>query len=453
MSPANENLAKELPRRESAESPAARERHERDDRRREGFLRVVEDPSLQPQTALEILSRGDAPFEKDLVEEMSAVTSSYGVAFETLDGKQREHLLLLYGNAKVAKRDASKRESAVAIEQALKTALVENAFRNIDTVFESVERAESPESVRKQLRDLMGSMATLAKNVSPEQEENWPAWKEVFERHLQVLWLKDNVKKDIEDVYRDVFEEYRDFIENELVMQESKRLENEGKPASIEELTQQIFGMTKEEYEGIKEANRANVAAYIEKNADEPPSTELIQDLYRINNDRIVPKSYAKMRQKGEEVWFAKRVGVLSEDVQEEMEDLEARARLATVTKMTKARYETVVAKLHNDLLDIHPFQDRNGSTSVLFAEFMMAKRGYRPTDKREKGYYGRMRTIFGNNPVAVGIVGYGHYQIANTPGYYEKGKTTKGKERRYQKQVEALKRHWSLAKNPLIMK
>lgn len=63
----------------------------------------------------------------------------------------------------------------------------------------------------------------------------------------------------------------------------------------------------------------------------------------------------------------------------------------------------------------------------------MMAKRGYTPGEKRESKYYNHLWKALGNNPVAVGIVGHAHYKIANVPGYYEKGATTKGKEKMYQ--------------------
>ena len=63
---------------------------------------------------------------------------------------------------------------------------------------------------------------------------------------------------------------------------------------------------------------------------------------------------------------------------------------------MSTLRYGIEAAKLHNDLLDIHPFADRNGSTSLLFLETLMARRGYVPDIKRQKSYYKNLHTILG---------------------------------------------------------
>ncbi|MBI4138730.1 Fic family protein [Candidatus Uhrbacteria bacterium] len=401
---------------------------------REALHGLVSRDDLEPESALEILAHYDASPDKATREEVASVTERYGLPFDQLSEEERKEFTALYMGAKGGVRPETKEELAGQLDRSLHERLTARAFQRLDELRDLLTRSESFEQLKTKLRELMGAMSTLAGQVSPEKTENAEMWTELFNRFRSLVGLKGAaLSKDIGGIFTEIFEEYQDFIENEFVVRQSKVLDKQKKPHSVEHLMRELFGRTTEEIEELKERNRANVAAYIEENRDESPSIEVLQELHRRNNDGIVPREYSRFRKDEEAVSFGRRFGIIPDDVKAEMDDFEARARLATVEESATSLYEITVAKLHNDFLDIHPFPDRNGSTALLFIEFMMAKRGYTPGEKRESKYYNHLWKALGNNPVAVGIVGHAHYKIANVPGYYEKGATTKGKEKMYQ--------------------
>ena len=153
-------------------------------------------------------------------------------------------------------------------------------------------------------------------------------------------------------------------------------------------------------------------------------TTDTITELHEINNRGIVPKSFSDFRSGSMGVTFGKRIGTLPKDVLQEVEGVVERANSLLEgrrnKKYSKTDFQIATAMLHNQLLDIHPFPDRNGSTSLLLMELLMSHQGYKPSPKREGNYYKTVRRTLGHNPVAIGVVGYEHYLIANKPGHFE---------------------------------
>ncbi|MBU0570002.1 Fic family protein, partial [Patescibacteria group bacterium] len=208
------------------------------------------------------------------------------------------------------------------------------------------------------------------------------------------------------------------------------------------EIIGKLYGYTIEEYYATKDRNREQVVEKIQELKDEPEITfETIELLHATNNREIVAKSASCLRKDPEDIsTFTVRVGILSEDVQTEVDDVVARAnnlmakikpnqRLSTLKRVW---YELCAAKLHNDLLDIHPFLDRNGSTSLLFLELMMSKAGYEPSPKREPNYYNHIRKALNNNIAAIALIASEMFRIKFVPGHY-RGITTQSPEKQKQ--------------------
>lgn len=191
-----------------------------------------------------------------------------------------------------------------------------------------------------------------------------------------------------------------------------------------------MYGLTSKQMEERKIENREEVVKSINHLAEQLRSgemltIEMITHLHEVNNHGIVPKRASKIRSKAwETVSFGKRDGVSPEKVEPAVEIV-----IAEINKILQARskknlfsnlmWAVNVAKFHNDFLDIHPFSDRNGSTSLLLVELLMAVEGdYKPAHIRETNYYKNLFNIL-KNPVAVAVVAYQHYKIAHTPGSY----------------------------------
>ena len=118
------------------------------------------------------------------------------------------------------------------------------------------------------------------------------------------------------------------------------------------------------------------------------------------------------------------------------------------VKDLSDMRYEIVAATLHNDLLDIHPFSDRNGSTSILFLELIMAKSGYVPSMKREKDYYKHLRKILDDNLLAISVVKHQHRKIGSKFGYFQGETIPESQKPIYEKCVDLLRnRHMEYEK------
>lgn len=309
--------------------------------------------------------------------------------------------------------------------------LAKQSFEKIDRLHELVKQEKELETIKVILRPLMQEMATLAKQIPPERAENASLWYSLHMRFYDLVVMKTKREPPVAQAFDQIFAEFSDFIDDEFVAREIQRQIMTHGNADVAEAMQTVYGRTSEEVEAMKHKNRAAVAQEILRLKEEPyVSIEMIERLHAMNNQGVVPRQLSRIRGANEESEFgAARVGVIGEDVREEMEDLVRRTEemidRALIENWSDARYEIAVATLHNEMLDIHPFQDRNGSTSLLFVELLMARRGYVPPATRGKKYYTFLRQALGNNPVAVGIVGHEQYKIAHHAGYFE-GKTTR---------------------------
>src|SRR6056297_2467826 len=291
------------------------------------------------------------------------------------------------------------------------------------------------------LKNLMGSLHEFSNLADPLLDENQEHYKVLTEKMVNTIRLKLKVgDKNIEQIFSDVFHEFSDFIDEELVAGYIKGQREKGLPVNVEEASRFIYGRSSKEVERIKEKNRKKVVEKINE-LKEKGEIEIkdISDLHAIYNKSIVPKDMSQMR-KSEYISFGKRVGTLPQDVEKEMLSLVERINTLFDKRalgMSKSLYTINVAKIHNIMLDIHPFADRNGSTALMLMEVLMAREGYTPSDKREKDYYKKVRKVLNNNPVAMATVGYEQFLINQKYGYY-KGETTKKPEKQslYEKMV-----------------
>ncbi|MBD3311803.1 MAG: hypothetical protein GF349_04950 [Candidatus Magasanikbacteria bacterium] len=329
------------------------------------------------------------------------------------------------------------------IELAKKT---NNALSELRAVIGSEEESD-PEKitlVKNKLRSVMEAMHGLLKQVDPMGKNYAPIYGKLVEDFQNLHAIKSGADIEVSQAFSEIFHEFSDFIDMGFVIKYFEEAKKAGHPIHFENFTAQIYGRTPEELEKIKQANRQNVSARITEMAQKPyVSIEMIQELHAINNKSIVPKFISEMRQdeSGFE-FFGTRVGTLAQDVLPAVKELMERTNQLIDKRalgMNKRLYELAAARLHNDLLDIHPFADRNGSTSLLFLELMMAREGYEPPKTRDQDYYKTVRKTLDNNLAAVAAVGYEHYLIANVPGYYKTNSLDEIREQIYETALNQL--------------
>ncbi len=305
-----------------------------------------------------------------------------------------------------------------------------------------VSSPEHMARVKDQLRQTMESMNAFAQIFPPSDAINLQEYTTLYKNFKSVVDLKGASGDTISKGFSEVFHEFSDFVDDEIVAKRAIELQAENKMVSIEDVTMEVYGRSKEEMEIIKQKNREEVVKELKKIGEEPVMTsEMLLQLHRVNNRGVVPKKYSALREGEAYAIFFKRVGTMPGDVRAEVDDVMERATDLSdqnaLGEKSRLMYEIAAAKLHNDMLDIHPFSDRNGSTSLLFLEAMMTKVGYEPQTTREPDYYKFLRKVLGNNPVAVGIVGYEQYKMANTPGHYEGVTMTPDKKMMYERVMQ----------------
>ncbi len=345
-----------------------------------------------------------------------------------------------------AQKDSTDEESLEEIRQAL-LQKVYARLNNLETKLEA-SAAISPVAVRVDLILLMRELEVL----SCIQPAGILGWNSVVRRYTRVLNIKKSSSVDVSRVFSEIFDEFNDFIEDELVSMVIREISEEHGSTNIEEAMHIAYGRTKKEVEEIKSRNRERAVELIGELIEKPYITfEDIRQLHETNNRGIIPKVYSRMRRtkteehpEDEHVAFYKRAGTLPEDLPEEMKLFEERAAdlidKAILSDMSDVQYEVGVARLHNDLLDMHPFKDRNGSTALLFIETMMARRGYKPPKTREHVYYKALGKALDYNPVALSIVGYEQFKIAHQYGYFE-GEVVKKQKWKYDSAIRNLKK------------
>ena len=326
---------------------------------------------------------------------------------------------------------------------------ISNRLLELNSIISSETKNEKEqiENVKDRLRSVMADLHQLYKKADPVENTNAETYKQLNEKMDAVLTLKSRADEITSQAFSEIFYEFSDFIDNAFVLNYLEYFKkNKPGTSSVERVTQELYGRSTEEVEEIKAKNRVTVAEKLEELAQKPYITlEQIEELHAINNHGIVPKNFSRIRRKpGEDVIFGARVGLLPEDVIPALQTVIDRANNLFDKRalgMNKKHYEVAAAKIHNDILDIHPFLDRNGSTALLALELMMAREGYKPPREREKNYYKSLRKMLNNNLVAIGAVGYEQYSIKYKPGYFASEKILSDKEKKscYDKIIEML--------------
>jgi len=423
---------------------ALKPREVREDERAEKqfLLDVVAHLGLSPRSALEVLARYDTrAMNQDLKGAASELSSQYGLSFNEFTDTEQKQIMMLYFSVDKTRSDESQKEFVATLDQLMHRGLVNRALGKLDQLRERLTTLREVQEVRTTLRELLSSMSRLAKQIPPERPENEDYWSALYARFQGIVGAKREMGDEVQRVYSELFDEFSDFIEDEFAARAMQRLVKQGRKVSVEHFMQDFYGRTPDEVEAIKQRNRKQVAQEIIKAKDEPyVDIATIERLHEVNNRGIVPRSESRLREKDIIFFGGVRMGILPGDVRQEMEAFAERVnRLIdedVLKGVSKRRFEVAVAKLHNDLLNIHPFDDRNGSTALLFLELMMAKKGYVPSPTREKDYYQHLRKALDNNPIAIGLVGYEQYRITHIPGYFE-GKTTIGQKDVYKRVLE----------------
>lgn len=422
--------------------PASLE-HERGDKR---ILHdVLTRAGLPPQAALEVIARYDAhAHDEGLRQSVATFTAEFGVPLNAFDEAEQQQATVLYHTILETRNDESKQEIATALDQLLHKGIVRRAFDRIEELRDQLQTLRDIEEFKDGLREVLSSMCALAARIPPDEPRHEEYWVELVQRFKAVTGERAAAEGPVRAAYEELFTEFQNFIEDELVAKEMWRRSRDGKEPSVEHVMQEIYGRSPDEIETIKRRNRERVAQRIIELAEQPYlDVETIRELHALNNEDLLPKGQLRLRQHEEEgVTFGQRLGTLPEDVRQEMEHLVERMNALideeVLRGVTGVRYEVAAASFHNDLLDIHPFPDRNGSTALILIELLMARRGYTPPTERDSDYYGRLRKILNDNPVAIGLVVYEHFRIRYVPGYFE-GTTTRGKEKFYDRVLEII--------------
>lgn len=433
----------------SPDQVASAERRERERKERQPLLDALAARGLKDEAALEVIAAYDPGLLKDeeFSKEMAEVAAEYGVRFEHMAQADREKLAVMYLGAKNGRIDKNKEEIADLLEGGIKEQLVGQAFADLDAVKAGIEAAKAdPERLKGSLRETMATLNALAKRLPFSEAGNEAIWTDIYNRFNEMRLTKKAEAKggtEAAKAFSDIFEEFSGFIEDDIV---AYRLAH-SPGASIEHVTQDTYGRSREEMEGIKRRNREAVVEAMGRMKEEPGvRVEMLEELHALNNKGIVPKSYSKLRENADQiVTFGKRLGLLGADVRPQIEAMVDRANdlidRDVVHGVSSLRFEVEAAQLHNEMLDMHPFGDRNGSTSLLFLELMMTRKGYEPSPERQTDYYRHLGKVLDYNPVAMAVVGYEQYKISKVPGFYEGPGMTEEKKAEYGKAMALIER------------
>ncbi|HTM68023.1 MAG TPA: hypothetical protein VL426_01885 [Candidatus Binatia bacterium] len=425
----------------SPEEIAKAETREKERKERQPLLDALAERGLSTESSLEVIAAYDPEMlkDKEFKGELEDVARSYGVRFERMGKAEQEKLAVMYLGMKNGRIEENKADIAEKLENGVMVQLVNQAFADIGAVKEGLEAAKAdPEKLKGNLREAMATLGALSKRLPFDKPENEGIWTDIYNRFNEFRLEKKGSKGagDVEKAFQDIFEEFSGFIEDDVVAYRMKHSPG----ASIEHVTADTYGRTKEEMEMLKRRNREAVVEAMKK-MNEGPGVELkmLEELHLLNNKGIVPRQFSKMRENPDAVvTFGKRLGILGDDVKPLVGEMLDRANdlidRDAVRGVSKLRYEIEAAQLHNDLLDMHPFGDRNGSTSLLFLELMMMRKGYEPSKEREPNYYKHLSRVVGYNPIAVAVVGHEQYKISKQEGYYEGKGMTDEKKQRYDK-------------------
>jgi Fic/DOC family len=313
------------------------------------------------------------------------------------------------------------------------------------------------EQILKKSISIMAILNFLSKNL-PVDDQHEQKWGHLFYAFKEVLSIKRTSKSpSVQEQLDKAFERYQTLIEDGFV---AYKMKVHG--GSAEHVTKLLYGRSDKQLEKIKSLNRGKVVEKLIEYSEQikrgnPITIETLTTLHSTYNQGVVPRDLSKMRKKEyENIQFGKRVGVIPKDVEWAVQEVLDRAnQLIKKPPKNKLLYSIEAAKLHNNLLDIHPFLDRNGSTSLIFMELLMAVHGdYIPQKNRVKNYNANLFMIL-KNFVAVAIVNYEHYKIAHQFGYYARSlRINKQDKEYYENEIAKQKlRHKSVPIQELLTK
>lgn len=436
--------------------PPIPEKLRREGRERQALLEILSTKGLTAEVALDIVAdyktrKGDEGFQK----EIEAICQSFSLDPDALPEDDMMEIAVLYSGVQKYRKNESTFATAVVMSEAIRHRLITNAYLRLDELHSGIKRAASYEELEANLTEVMRSMQALAKQMPPGPPQHDAWWEELYRRFQGVVSLRHAAKTpEVTQLFEKLFDKFRDFIEGDFVGRKLYQAGRKGESVSMEHVMRDVYGRTPEEVTQIKERNRAAVVQEVLAQKDNPTVTiDTLTRLHALNNKDIVPGFVSQLRTPGQEVTFARRHGILGEDVPKEVQGVLDRAidliNRNLLRDVSRPVYEMSVASMHNDLLDIHPFLDRNGSISLLFIELMMAKVGYVPSSKRESSYYKQLSQALNYNPLAVGVVGYEQYKIGHEAGYFQ-GETAIAKKEVYKQRVEALSAAYTARKKQI---
>lgn len=418
---------------------------------RNALAETLEDTSISPRASLELLIDFDDKIAVEKLPSLPEIAQEYGFDLQEIPENRLLKLAMIYSEANRTTNQASKQELEDAFARQLHEQLTESALEKIDILSKQLEsNLKDPEAIKTTLRNILDRMGRLSEQLPTEKSENLDLWKKMYDKFVALIAIKRRDEQ-VSHIFSEIFQEYNDFIDNEFAIQAYYYNKQNGIKMDLEDTMRETYGRTYEEMEAIKSQNRIKSLKEIaDLKHNESFTVDDIISLHSTNNQGISPRVFSRLRDRHES--FGQRMGTLPDDLVEEMKEWQDRVNIviqkSSADSWTDMRYQIAVAQLHNQLLDIHPFTDRNGSTSLLFLELMMARRGHEPSEKREKDFYKPVKQALGNNPVAIGLIAYEMGLIKYQSGYF-KGKTTKGKEKEYDITMKAIRRKKNQNKNP----
>jgi fido (protein-threonine AMPylation protein) len=313
------------------------------------------------------------------------------------------------------------------------------------------------EQILKKSISVMAILNFLSMNL-PVDDHHEKKWGHLFYAFKEVLNIKRTSKSpSVQEHLDKAFEQYQALIEDGFV---AYKMKVHG--GSAEHVTKLLYGRSDKQLEKIKSLNREKVVEKLNEYSEQVKmgnliTIETLSTLHSTYNQRVVPRYLSQMRKREHEsIQFGKRVGVIPKDVEPAVQEvLNMANQLIKNPPKNKFLYSIEAAKLHNSLLDIHPFLDRNGSTSLIFMELLMAVHGdYTPQKNRVKSYNANLFMIL-KNSLAVAVVNYEHYKIAHQFGYHTNSlKADKQTNEYYKNEIAKQKlRHKSVPMQKLLTK
>lgn len=389
----------------------------------------------------------------DVADLSDAELIKIGTLFEALDHAREEEIGV---------------DVAEQFEMLMREELIAQSYNKIDRLTADLMQLKSVDELKGGLRAVMESMRGLAEHVTFETEREQGTWKRLHDQFQQLVALKKVANEPtVSQVFSDVFQEFSDFIDDEFVAAYIEQERRSSRKVLPDKALQQVYGRSPEEMGRIKNENRKAVVEELDNNRELTSiDIDLLEEFHRLNNRGIVPKDVSRIRSGEDWTAYYKRIGVRPEDLQLELtalfEEFNGFLEKDSAKPVSDLEYGVRVARLHNAIVDIHPFVDRNGSTALILVELLMMKRGYTPSESRPASesslapylpdsardidrhlsYYEHLLDVFGRNPIPVAVIGGEMLKMKHVSGYYKRAADVSGEvDEQYQRVLEMLRR------------